>query len=175
MAEVAIKYKDSVIAEMNESGVKTLNTSGCYCEGDVIVDYKPNSKTYEVTLSKASGWVLLTTLDSDVLEHINDATFSANLQIVNGVDTVEKYAITLISAGNSPIGYNGAYPIYGIGTQQSSATALLYAYNYYPANNADTGIGLGGIGAFRVANGKYYVRHYDAYIHSGTYRLVLAW
>lgn len=39
MADVTVKYKDTAIAELSDSGTKTLKTSGKYCEGDVMVEY----------------------------------------------------------------------------------------------------------------------------------------
>jgi hypothetical protein len=39
MADVSIKYKGSAVAEMSESGSKTLKTSGKYCESDIVVEY----------------------------------------------------------------------------------------------------------------------------------------
>ena len=44
MADVTLTYKGSTIAEMNNTGSKTLKTSGKYCEGDIGVSYvKPSS------------------------------------------------------------------------------------------------------------------------------------
>ena len=43
MADVTLTYKGSTIAEMSDSGSKTLKTSGKYCEGDIGVSYvKPS-------------------------------------------------------------------------------------------------------------------------------------
>ena len=39
MADVEIKYKDAVIATLNETGTKTLKTAGKYCEDDITVSY----------------------------------------------------------------------------------------------------------------------------------------
>lgn len=39
MADVTLTYKGSTIAEMNDTGTKTLKTSGKYCEGDIGVSY----------------------------------------------------------------------------------------------------------------------------------------
>lgn len=39
MADVTIKYKDAVIGVMDESGTKTVKTSGKYCEDDISVVY----------------------------------------------------------------------------------------------------------------------------------------
>lgn len=56
MADVTIKYKDQPIAELSESGTKTLTTGGKYCEDDITVEYaKPASG--EMFSSSASGWI----------------------------------------------------------------------------------------------------------------------
>ena len=39
MADVTLTYKGSTIAEMSNSGSKTLKTAGKYCEGDIGVSY----------------------------------------------------------------------------------------------------------------------------------------
>ena len=39
MADVIVRYKGNTIAEMNESGGKTLKTSGKYCEDDIGIEY----------------------------------------------------------------------------------------------------------------------------------------
>lgn len=36
---VTVKYKDNTIAELSESGTKTLKTGGKYCEGDITVEH----------------------------------------------------------------------------------------------------------------------------------------
>ena len=58
MADVTVKYKDTAIAELSDSGTKTLKTSGKYCEGDVVVEYaKPTGGNAEMFSSSASGWI----------------------------------------------------------------------------------------------------------------------
>ena len=39
MADLTIKFKGQSIAEMTESGTKTLKTAGKYCEDDISVEY----------------------------------------------------------------------------------------------------------------------------------------
>lgn len=66
MADVTIKYKDNTIAELSDSGNKTLATSGKYCEGDIVVEYVAkatgleNVKRWDVTTTgiPASGFSL---------------------------------------------------------------------------------------------------------------------
>lgn len=44
MADVTLTYKGNTIAEMSDTGTKTLKTAGKYCEGDIGVSYiKPES------------------------------------------------------------------------------------------------------------------------------------
>ena len=54
MADVEIKYKDAVIATLDETGTKTLKTSAKYCEDDITVSYtksavpaETNHRSYE--------------------------------------------------------------------------------------------------------------------------------
>lgn len=65
MADVTVKYKDTAIAELSDSGTKTLKTSGKYCEGDVVVEYaKPTGGNAEMFSSSASGGYLNTKSDT---------------------------------------------------------------------------------------------------------------
>ena len=59
MADLIINYKGQPIAELSESGVRTLKTAGKYCEGDIAVEYaKPaGGGGSEMFSSSASGWI----------------------------------------------------------------------------------------------------------------------
>ena len=51
MADLTIKYKGNPIAELSDSGTKTLKTGGKYCDADISVEYaKPagGDHTYQV-------------------------------------------------------------------------------------------------------------------------------
>ena len=175
MADVTITYKDNVIAEMNGASTKTLKTSGTYCEGDIKVSHTSNSRTYEITLSQASGWVLLTTLDADVLEHINDASLAVMLVNVSGY-VYEYYTLSMATATNCTIGaYNSTTYSYGLANRQAKETTLQQAAMFYPANNTGTSMSLGGYAMFRVNGSKYYVKPADGYVRSGTYKLIFTW
>lgn len=174
MADVTIKYKDTAIATLDGTGSKTLETSGTYCEGNIKVEYAPRSRTYEITLARKSGWVLLTTLDNDVLEHINDANLNVCL-MATGTVTIEAYTINVIAVSNSALGTQGNYPVYGATLRLSSATAVQGQQTYYPANKTDTSTSLGGGGCFRINGNSYYCRPSDLYIGAGTYRLTFTW
>lgn len=39
MADVTLKYKGATIAELSESGNKTIETAGKYCEADILLEY----------------------------------------------------------------------------------------------------------------------------------------
>ena len=59
MADLTIKYKGNPIAELSDSGTKTLKTAGKYCEGDITVEYaKPaGGGGGDMFSSSASGWI----------------------------------------------------------------------------------------------------------------------
>jgi hypothetical protein len=175
MADVTIKYKGATIAEMSGTSEKTLETSGTYCEGDIDVVYAPRSKTYEITLAKASGWVLLTALDAEVLEHINDESLVVSLVCVSEFNTTT-YAMNAIVASNHQIGQQGNYPVYGTSVRQASTTTVTQPQQiYYPPNKTDTNTSLGGGGVFRLDGSNYYSRPTDGYFRAGTYRLTFTW
>ena len=56
---VNIKYKNNSIAELSNTGTKTLKTAGKYCENDISVEYaKPaGGGGGEMFSSSASGWI----------------------------------------------------------------------------------------------------------------------
>lgn len=58
---VSISYSGSEITTMEESGTKTLLTSGKYCESDIVVDYtKPTPKLQEKTVTPATEQQIVT-------------------------------------------------------------------------------------------------------------------
>ena len=183
MADVTIKYKGSTIAEMNSESTKTLNTSGMYCEDNITIAYKPSSsgtteevryKTYEFTLAKASGWVLLTTLDSDTLAHINDANLVVSLACISGFEAVS-YAMDQMIVSNTPVGKTSSYDVYGVSIRQASATQTQASQCFYPPNKTDTSVTLGGGGMFRLSGSNYYCRPSDGYFRAGKFRLTFTW
>lgn len=181
MSDVTIKYKGNVVADMSAEGTKTLKTSGKYCEGDIVVDYTPsttsqvvNSKTFDITLSKSSGWVKLITLDSEVKSHINDPTFTVLLVIKSDYEYVN-YAGSIFCASNTSSGRSNSYPTYGYCNRQVSETSMSSGPIYYPANHASTSTPIGGNGMFRVNGSDYYLKPGDGFIRAGDYRLVFTW
>lgn len=175
MAEVTINYNNAKIAEISDSSIKNLETAGTYCENDIQVVYTPRSKTYELELAKTSGWVLLTTLDEDVLAHINDDSLVVTLTNMSGY-VFESYSLSLALASNTSmlVATANEYPVYGVFGKQSNATNASFESTYYPANKTDTSLTLGN-SAFRVSDNKYYIHPSDGYIREGVYKLTFTW
>ena len=43
MADVTLKYKGATIGELSESGNKTIETAGKYCEADILLEYQKSA------------------------------------------------------------------------------------------------------------------------------------
>lgn len=177
MADVSIFYKGETIAQMDTTDSKTLKTSGCYCEGDVTVEYAPRSHTYEITLAKASGGVLLTTLDDDVLAHINDDNLIVSL-INSSPYVYEWYAGDTYFCGNRKIGVaQGGYDIFGVCNRHQSESGTAATAIPTPANNTEVMTQPLSVfaGLFYLEDKKYYMKPGDGFIRAGTYRLTFTW
>ena len=161
---------DSVTPETLAQGVTAHDKSGAVITGTMAA----NTKSYEVTLAKASGWVLLTTIDDEVIEHINDQSLVVTLVNIGGYQ-YEQFAGSTYIASNSPWGYSGSYPAYGLSCIVSSETACQTNHIYYAPNNTSTSTTLGGQGMFRIDGNKYYFRPGSYFVRSGTYRLSFVW
>ena len=180
MADVTINYKGSKVAELSDSGAKTLKTSGKYCEGDVSVIYtkpateKVNCKIYTVTLSKQFGQILLATLDDEVKAHINDDSLVVTLTNMSACDN-QNYTGYNYIARNMAYGQYGSYPIYGMCDRFQGGNKTAPFNIYYPANYTGTDTSKGGYGVFHYISGKYYITPGDGYIGAVTYRLTFTW
>lgn len=166
-----------VINGVTYNGVDSLSipkSGGGKAEYVDINAVATNSKAYEITLPKTYNWVLLTVLDADVLEHINDDSLVVSL--VNLTPTLaEYYSGSIYIVTNKVIGnYNGTN-LYGVSSRRYSATNTAFNGNTRPANNTDSSEDNATFGNFRIADGKYYVRPGDGYIDAGTYKLTFAW
>lgn len=169
---VEVKYKGETILEMEESGKKLLTSKNVWCEEDIEVSHVSNSRSYEITLVKSSAWTLLVELDDEILEHINDKSFTATL--INMDDYVAStFTESLFVVSNKYVFDNGTNKIYGLALRETSGVNYLTQYIYYPANNTESNITTG---AFRVDDGKYYVKNATgASLKGGTYRLTFTW
>ena len=180
MANVTVKYKGSTIAEMSEEGTKTLKTSRKYCEGDIAVNYTPPAapsvpcKVYDITLAKSYDWVLIQTLEAEVLEHIHDPSFRVLLAISDPY-AYEWYSGACYYCGNTPFSMQGDRPIYGYSNRQQTETVISMDGIYYPVDYTGTDMSIGGRGAFRIDGSKLYMKPSDGYIRGGNYRLVFTW
>lgn len=173
MADVNVKYKGETIAELDGTGSKTLKTGGTYCEGDIEVAYAPRCRIYDITLAEGNGWVPLTALDADVLDHIDDPGLTVTFNRLSEY-AYRNYAVGGIFASNTPFSEQGSYPVYGVGLKQTKETTATIANVYYPPNKTDTGTGLGGA-MFRVTSGIYYLKPADGFVSAGDYRLTFTW
>lgn len=128
MADVTVKYKGSTIAELSESGKKTMKTAGTYCEGDIEVSYtakevpQVRSKVFEVNIptAVAAQYVTLVTGDPDVAAHYADD--SAMVTIKKMTNNTSNGA-SVISHGNHQCGNAtwGSYINFN-GTSNAAAT-----------------------------------------------------
>lgn len=51
MADVTLKYKGATIGELSETGNKTIETAGKYCEADILLEYlKPESEPWDLII-----------------------------------------------------------------------------------------------------------------------------
>ena len=173
MAQVEITYKGTPIAELDGTGAKTLKTSGCYCEDDISVEYAPRSRTYYLTLAHSAYLVLLTTLDADVLEHINDSSLIVTLRLIDDY-SYTFYSGALYTAGNNIIGDSGGKPVYGIANRQVAETNLQHTAIFVPANNTNQSK-LTGLGNFVLDGDKYYVYPSDGSVRAGNWVLTFTW
>ncbi len=97
MADVTLTYKGSTIAEMSNSGSKTLKTSGKYCEGDIGVSYvKPEGGTSDELAKK------IITREGNITELPSDITKIGNYAFYN----CKNIALTSLPSGITEIGNN---------------------------------------------------------------------
>lgn len=99
MADVTLTYKGSTIAEMSDTGTKTLKTAGNYCEGDIGVSYvKPESgvTSDDLAIKMITGNGDITELPSDLTEIQSFAFYHCeNLKLTSlpsGITTIPQNA-----------------------------------------------------------------------------------
>lgn len=79
MADVELKYKGAVIATLDETGTKTLKTSGKYCEDDITVSYTKSAAPVETNYRR--------------YEYDNPSAVSGSgnyITVVSGDDTLKR-------------------------------------------------------------------------------------
>lgn len=162
--------QDDIEPEHVQSGIRFHDRTGESKTGTMV----SNTKSYELTLAKSSGWVLLTTLDDEVVAHINDRSLVVTLKLLDDY-VYDYYCGNTYLVGNTPIGYVNGYPAYGMATRVIKETTVQVSQIFYPANKTDTNISIGGHGMFRLDGNKYYLRPGNGYVYPGTYRLTFTW
>jgi hypothetical protein len=160
---------DTVTPEKLAKGATAHDKSG----KSIVGTMSANIKTYELTLAKSSGWVLLTTLDDEVLAHINDPNFFVTLSLTGAFEYVY-YTVTFACATNTQQSVHNGYPIYGTSLRKTNETSVQAQYVFYPANKTDKDTSIGGT-QFRVDGSNYYFRPADGWMHASTYRLTFTW
>ena len=122
MADVEIKYKDAVIATLNDTGTKTMKTSAKYCEDDITVSYtksavpaETNHRHYEYDNPAAV---------SGSGNYITAVSGDATLKRVRSLDTllVVCRMTGTVSCVKSCLGTNelNTYPIFNFITNRQS-------------------------------------------------------
>jgi hypothetical protein len=133
-----------------------------------------NSKTYEITLLKTSGKILLLELDDDVLAHIDDPKLTVTLINVSGY-SFEKYSVSFVTISNTVFAVQGDIQMYGMALRQGTETGTTLGRVSCPANNTDENIAGSNIGWFIWNDRNYYVKPADGFMRSGTYKLTFSW
>ena len=55
MADVTLKYKGATIGELSETGNKTIETAGKYCDADILLEYVKSGGALPSSISKIDG------------------------------------------------------------------------------------------------------------------------
>ena len=86
---VNIKYKNNIIAELTETAIKTLKTSGKYCEADIIVENTKDGGGGGGTNNVSFGTFTRTTVSDAAhkVEHSLGTTPAALLFVYVGLTT----------------------------------------------------------------------------------------
>lgn len=131
MADVTLKYKGATIGELSESGSKTIETAGKYCEADILLEYVKSGGgmiqktgtftlasdyTYATSLANGySGSILVNTglskINSILLytEEWLDKTLSANGV---GCYFAINETIPVVASKTGPAGYYLSYGVF---------------------------------------------------------------
>lgn len=155
MSDVDIKYKNQVIASMDASGTKTLETDGTYCDDDIVVEYtKPSG-------ADVSG---VTATAADVLSPKKFINSAGELETGTALDFdyILPQDITFTSYGNFEVPYSDA----NIGNRIVKA-ALFYknfdATDLYDDSLVGNGNMLMAVAQMKTSENNIYFRDYYGY------------
>lgn len=126
MSDVDIKYKNQVIASMDASGTKTLETDGTYCEDDIVVEYtKPSGVD-------VSG---VTATAADVLSPKKFVNSSGEL-VTGGIQTKTSANLTQSGATiTAPAGYYATSASKSVPTETKTVTPSRNSQDVTPSTN----------------------------------------
>ena len=148
MADVSINYKGVAISEMSESGTKTLNTSGTYCEGDISVIYTKqlNRKSYKITHPTAVAAQDVTVVygDADVAAHYADEDAKVIIRKASNKNT---NGVVFLFNSNKTFG--GAGNIYGFYGNYNASSSIVNAASFYPNQKLSSSLVSNGIPSVR--------------------------
>jgi len=98
MADVTLKYKGATIGELSESGSKTIETAGKFCEDDILLEY----------VSKSTGAIIF----NDVVTLSQD-TITPSFDLGLGATCSDSNLSALFIRGEMPLSSENQ-AIYGI-------------------------------------------------------------
>lgn len=130
MADVTLTYKGDTIAELSESGSKTIETAGKYCEADILLEYVKSGGGLPAGMTKV-GSGSFTFASRTVL----------NTPITHGLDFTPKYVLcwtsSPVSTGEMLYGALTRYLVDIIGPTKSTRDMLVQSSSSSGLEDAD--------------------------------------
>lgn len=135
MADVTLTYKGATIAELDDSGSKTIRTAGKFCEGDIGVEYVKPSGGYTVDQLAQQGYPIgaielsVTTVGESCFQRRNQITSVRAPNATYLANSAFMYCTSMVSlfAPNAVLGSHAA------GYCTSLTTAVVKGANYFLA------------------------------------------
>lgn len=103
MSDVSILYRNSEIASLSDTGLRTLETSGKYCDSDINVVYTKPSAPTPVMQSKSKTYTPTTSQQTETVTA--DSGYDGLSQVAVTVDAIPSQYI--VPAGTKSITANG--------------------------------------------------------------------